>query len=97
LTVETAILFPARLKGFSMTKALLAIALLIATGAQAAEPNKQDTKQNRLVCREIGETGSRLDTKRVCMTKEQWEQSRRDAREAVDQIQTTHQTNPNGG
>jgi len=85
-----------------MTKALLAMAILItsgliATGAQAAQPNKQDKKQNGLICREIGETGSRLDSKRVCMTKEQWEQSRRDAREAVDQIQTSHQVNPNGG
>jgi hypothetical protein len=79
-----------------MTKALLAMAILIATGAQAAEPNRQDKKQSGLICREIGETGSRLDAKRVCMTKEQWEQSRRDAREAVDQIQTTHQTNLKG-
>jgi hypothetical protein len=79
-----------------MTKALLAMAILIATGAQAAGPNKQD-KKGGMICREIGETGSRLDTKRVCMTKEQWDQSRRDARESVDQIQETHQTNLKGG
>jgi hypothetical protein len=80
-------------------KALLLTAAILLPGvAFAADPGtgKQDKKHEGLVCRDLDETGSRLSSKRICMTKEQWEQSRRDARQAIDQAQT-RQTNPKGG
>ena len=52
--------------------------------SQAAKP-KPDNK--RVVCEEESEIGSRLATKRVCMTAEQWKQSEQDARDATNQQQ----------
>jgi hypothetical protein len=67
--------------------------MLLAAGAPAAKP--QDKKGDGLVCREVEETGSRLSSQRVCMTREQWEASRRAARDAVSQAQM-QQINPCG-
>ncbi|MEA3004083.1 MAG: hypothetical protein QOH81_2871 [Sphingomonadales bacterium] len=78
-----------------MKKALLLALVLIPSVALAAG-EKQDKKRDGLICREMGETGSRLGTKRVCMSREQWEQNRRDAREATEQAQS-RQWNPKGG
>jgi nicotinamide mononucleotide (NMN) deamidase PncC len=75
---------------------LLGGALLIPSVALAATAgNKQDKKHDGLVCRDIAETGSRLASKRVCMTKEQWDENRRDARQSIERAQT-QQTNPKG-
>ena len=73
-----------------MKAALLCLALIpsVAISAGNSTTDKQDKKGDRLICRDMGETGSRLATKRVCMTKDQWEQVRRDAREATDRAQT---------
>jgi nicotinamide mononucleotide (NMN) deamidase PncC len=75
---------------------LLGLALIpsIAWAAGNAGDN-QDKKRSGMICRELEETGSRLSTKRICMTKEQWEAARRDARQAVEQAQT-RQWNPKG-
>jgi hypothetical protein len=79
-----------------MNKAILLAALLIPGAALAIGPaSSQDKKPGGMICREMGVTGSRLDTKRVCMTREQWDDARRDARDAVEQAQT-RQTNPKG-
>jgi hypothetical protein len=40
----------------------------------------------RVICKDIGEIGSRLASKRICMTAQQWEeQERRDREDAADQ------------
>jgi nicotinamide mononucleotide (NMN) deamidase PncC len=75
---------------------LLVAALLIPSVALAADAGgKQDKKHDGLVCRDIAETGSRLASNRVCMTKEQWEENRRDSRQSIERAQT-QQTNPKG-
>lgn len=51
-------------------------------------PEKHDKKSDGIVCRDLEETGSRLSSKRVCMTREEWEVARRDARVAIEQAQT---------
>ena len=76
------------------TAVLLGLAL-IPSLALATNSDKQDKKPGGLICRESLETGSRLNTTRVCMTKEQWEAARRDAREMTEQAQT-RQDNPKG-
>ena len=79
-----------------MKKAVfLGLALIPAVALAANAGDKQDKKRDGLICRESLETGSRLSSKRVCMTREQWEASRRDAREAIEQAQI-RQTNPKG-
>lgn len=76
--------------------ALLCLALFPGVAFAAGNAgDKQDKKHDGLICREIDTTGSRLETQRVCMTKEQWEQSRREARQTVERAQT-QQTNPKG-
>ena len=74
---------------------LLSLALIPGIALAANAGDKQDKKPGGLICRESLETGSRLSSKRVCMTREQWEAARRDARDAVDQAQI-RQTNPKG-
>ena len=79
-----------------MKKAVLLSLVLVPGIALAANGDgKQDKKRDGLICRESLETGSRLSSKRVCMTREEWEASRRDAREAIEQAQI-RQTNPKG-
>lgn len=78
------------------TAMLLCLALIPGIAAAAGNSGKPDSKKNDgLICRDIEETGSRLSSKRVCMTKEQWEENRRQAREAVDRAQT-NQIPPKG-
>ncbi|HEY1606242.1 MAG TPA: hypothetical protein VGF77_11680 [Allosphingosinicella sp.] len=81
-----------------MNKAVLLCLALIPSVAVAAgnAGDKQDKKHGGLICREIDTTGSRLESQRICMTREQWEQQRRDARETIDRAQT-QQNNPKGG
>ena len=80
-----------------MKKAVLLGLALIPSIVFAADAgsDKQDKKRTGMICREVETTGSRLETQRVCMTREQWEQQRRDARQATEQAQT-RQWNPKG-
>jgi hypothetical protein len=78
------------------TAALLCLALIPAAAIAAGNAgDKQDKKRDSLICRDIAETGSRLSSQRVCMTKEQWEENRREARQSIERAQT-QQTNPKG-
>jgi hypothetical protein len=63
----------------SRMKTALLSALILAFPAPvaAAGVEKPKTHTGAMVCRDLQETGSRLSTRRVCMTKEQWEDSRR--------------------
>ncbi len=80
-----------------MKKAMLLCLALIPSVALAADGgDKQDKKHSGLICRDVDTTGSRLESKRICMTRDQWEAARRDAREAIERAQT-QQTNPKGG
>jgi nicotinamide mononucleotide (NMN) deamidase PncC len=80
-------------------KRVFALMLLLVPGIAFAAGNdqgKQDKKHDGMICRDLDTTGSRLETRRVCMTREQWEQQRHDARELIDRAQN-QQTNPKGG
>ena len=46
-----------------------------------------------IICRSEGEIGSRLKSRRVCMTKSEWAALRREQRIAVEQAQTARPTN----
>jgi hypothetical protein len=56
------------------------------SGAQN-QPNASDP--NELVCQKIEVLGSRLAVKKVCMTRSQWEDSRRQDRQAVERAQAS--------
>lgn len=62
--------------------------LLAAVPASAADPaaSKQGARNDR-VCEDITLTGSRLATKRFCGTRAEWEDRKRQDREAVEAAQ----------
>ena len=48
-----------------------------------------DPDPSEIVCEKIEMIGSRLSTKKVCMTRSQWADSRRQDREAIEKIQAS--------
>lgn len=44
---------------------------------------------NQTICRNVRETGSRLNVNRVCMTRAQWDEHNRRTRQDVTHAQTT--------
>ena len=81
-----------------MIKMVLSAALLLTgTAAIAADGREPESgKKNGMICRAQGETGSRLGGKKVCMTREQWEDMKRETRQNIDRAQT-QQVNKSGG
>ena len=65
------------------------------TQPDGQKPAKQ-ADPNRIVCERIKETGSRLNTRRVCMTAQQWEEQRRRDRENLQDAQQ-RSLEPNSG
>ena len=63
--------------------AILALAVSAAAFAQAPAGNADD-----IICRVTGETGSRLQRSRICKTRAEWEQARREQRTSLDRAQT---------
>lgn len=86
-----------------MKKSLFCLALLI-SGAAYAEPGSNASPNgagatgadpNHMICRSVAETGARLSRTRICMTRAQWDEQRRQTRQNIDRAQTTR-TNPGG-
>ena len=59
------------LKSFSMLVLLAASVPAFAAAPASSDGKAKDPK--RKVCKSVEETGSRLSSKRICMTAEQWE------------------------
>lgn len=59
---------------------------VVRTAAQPGAVKGPDP--NEIVCEKVEVLGSRLDTKRVCMSRAQWAQRRRSDREEVEKAQT---------
>lgn len=84
-----------------MKKVLFFGALFLSAAAMAQAPSRSASKSgsydpNQTICRTIGETGSRLARSRVCMTRAQWDERRREARENVERGQINRR-NDGGG
>ena len=80
-----------------MKKSLLCIALLMSgaasaqsgsTTASANGAGAQTADPNQMICRNIREIGSMLNRNRVCKTRAQWEEERRQTRQNIDSSQT---------
>lgn len=76
-----------------MTLTMLAL-LLASAAAPAQEADPKAAGKEKIVCVEQGETGSRLNKKRVCKTVAQWQQEREDARDMLDR---SHRSQTNAG
>ena len=60
-----------------------------ATTGPAPDPNK-------IVCRDLGRTGSRLASDRICMTRKEWDERQRADQKDVSDMQTNMGRCPNG-
>jgi invasion protein IalB len=78
--------------GLSLTIAAIAIVSARAA-AQQAQPSadaataKRALDPNEVVCEKQEVVGSRLATKRVCMTRAQWADARSQDREEIEKVQ----------
>jgi len=63
-------------------------ALADQTGSPSAGKSETAKDPNRMVCEKIEVIGSRLSSKRVCMTAAQWAEQRRHDRMELDRTQT---------
>ena len=57
-------------------------------GDQQEQSKKKTRDPNETVCEQEEVLGSRLATRRVCMTRAQWAEKRRDDRALIDRSQT---------
>jgi hypothetical protein len=91
-----AILFERLIMRVSLSRSLLFVAgiALISTVA-AADEKKSDAKDpNRMVCEKQEVLGSRLQSKRVCMTAAEWATKKREERMAIDKSQMAKSGQP---
>ena len=63
--------------------------------AAAATPPAKKPDGSKVICRELGETGSRLAAKRVCLTRDQWRDQAQMQRTDIDKAQRIR-TGPDG-
>lgn len=75
---------------------LVAGLALLPAAATAGEKKSESRDPNRMICEKQEIVGSRLGTKRVCMTAAEWEAKRREERQMIDRSQM-QQRGPTGG
>jgi hypothetical protein len=92
-----------QLVGVSKMKKLLilgGIAVSASALAQAqSSPNGSGSTPdpNQTICRTSADTGSRLSRTRVCMTRAQWDDRRRETRENINRSQVNSRSDGGGG
>jgi hypothetical protein len=80
-----------------MRAILMAFLAFVSTAAVAAEPKQDDAaKTDKVICRVEPDLGSRLSGTRVCLTREQWAERRRQMREGTEHAQMGHVDRPGG-
>lgn len=76
----------------TVAAAITAVSLLslVATSATAQEdPKRKARDPNEVVCKKEEVLGSRLQTRKVCMTRAEWAERRRLDREEIRRAQST--------
>ncbi len=71
-------------------------ALAQTPGSDSSNPAAKNKDPNRIICEKVQETGSRLNSRKVCMTAQQWEEQRRRDRENLQDAQQ-RSLEPNSG
>jgi len=70
-----------------MISLVIALAMMAGEPASSTAPSKAEkVNKDGLVCKKEAVVGSRMKT-RVCLTPEQWEQRKNDARDELDAAQ----------
>lgn len=75
--------------------ASLPVALALTAGPLPADPPTATGETEKLVCKRIDTTGSRVSGKRVCRTAAQWQQEANEARRVTQDLQRLRH-GPNG-
>jgi len=75
---------------------MLSAAPALAQTQDGQKPAKQ-ADPNRVICEKVQETGSRLNSKKVCMTAQQWDEQRRRDRENLQDVQQRSPSTPVSG
>ncbi|MEG3124283.1 hypothetical protein [Sphingomonas sp. GB1N7] len=70
-----------------MGKILILSAILLTAAPALAKKPEKETDPNRVICRSSEVIGSRLATKKTCLTAMQWTQMEREQRETVERVQ----------
>ena len=85
-----------------MNKMLVVAGTLIASAAvaataqtTAAAPESGGSHQERMVCKSIQEIGSRLNRRRVCRTRGEWDEIEQQTRQVVERVQMNKTTSGN--
>lgn len=60
---------------------------------KASNPGATDKVAEKKICKNYGTTGSRLPSKRVCLTQERWDARARDDREMIEGWMANSRTN----
>jgi hypothetical protein len=84
--------------GKTMLASVACVTLLFGAApalGQTPAPAPKGKDPNRIICERIQEVGSRLASKRICMTALQWEEQRRRDRESLQDAQN-RRTEPSG-
>ncbi len=66
------------------------------TTLESPNPAPKKGDLNRIVCEKQETTGTRLGTRKVCLTVLQWEEKRREQREHTEKVQRIVNQSPSG-
>ena len=79
---------------------LVGSTMAVAQGAQPPQTPQQSAQPaenpNEVVCEKHEVTGSRIATKRVCMTRAQWAEQKHEDRMEIEKVQTQRGCTKNG-
>ena len=79
---------------------LVGSTMAVAQSAQAPQAPQQSAQPaenpNEVVCEKQEVTGSRIATKRVCMTRAQWAEQKHEDRMEIEKVQTQRGCTKNG-
>jgi invasion protein IalB len=79
---------------FSLAAFLATSAGAQSTSVPSANQTPKTSDPKKIVCQRVDEIGSRLQTKQVCKTAEEWTADQTESRNAVEQIQSSPPTMP---
>lgn len=68
------------------------VLLAFAAAPAAAPPPAPRRDPNERICVSLADTASRITPRRMCLTRAEWDQYRRDMRSSVDRAQAASQT-----
>jgi predicted phage-related endonuclease len=74
---------------YAMRSLLLLSLLTVATAPALARSSAEAKDPNKVICKSEEVTGSRLQTKKTCLTVQQWDDLEQQQRHQIEKIQTS--------